>query len=110
MSIAIFPVTPEIAQRWVDHTDPNEVAQASPAHVRHYAQVMARGDWMRPAKSSPILIAANDKSVIDGLRRLLAVIKADVPVKMYVAEVPGITRPGLRAFRFAGELRRMAKS
>lgn len=79
-SIALIKVTPEMAEEWLGkNTHNRNVRQVS---VTSYARDMAAGNWQ--LSGEPVKFAA-DGVLLDGQHRLLAVVKAGVPVEMFVA-------------------------
>lgn len=73
-------VTPEIAKEWLEHNIKNN-RQVSQRVVDRYADDMKSGKWQLTADG----ISFNESGELtNGQHRLNAVIKANVPVKMYV--------------------------
>lgn len=88
-SITLVKVTPEMAEEWLGKNTHNRNVRA--VAVASYARDMAAGNWHltgEPIKFGP------DGALLDGQHRLLAVIKAGVPVEMFVAK--GITADSQR--------------
>lgn len=80
-TVALVKVTPAMAEEWLGkNTHNRNVRQAS---VSAYARDMIAGHWHVTA--DPIKFTA-DGTLLDGQHRLLAVIKAGVPVEMFVAK------------------------
>lgn len=80
-SISLVKVTPEHAEEWLGkNTHNRNIRQAA---VTAYARDMAAGHWHVTAE--PIKFTT-DGTLLDGQHRLLAVIKAGVPIEMFVAK------------------------
>lgn len=80
-SIALVKVTPELAEEWLGKNTHNRNIRQSA--VAAYARDMASGHWQVTAE--PVKFTA-EGTLLDGQHRLLAVIKAEVPVEMFVAK------------------------
>lgn len=78
-------VEPEQAKKWLERNIANRTVR--PSRVREYATAMTEGRWLYTA--DPIRFDEDGK-LIDGQHRLMAVVKAGVPVEMHV--VRGLAR------------------
>lgn len=78
-------VTPEQAAKWLSHNVANRTVRT--ARVREYAVAMTEGRWLYTA--DPIRFD-EDGRLIDGQHRLMALVKAGVPIEMHV--VRGLAR------------------
>lgn len=78
-------VTPEQAEKWLAANLANRTVRT--ARVREYATAMREGRWLYTA--DPIRFD-EDGRLIDGQHRLMAVVKAGLPVEMHV--VRGLAR------------------
>lgn len=80
-SIALVKVTPALAEEWLGkNTHNRNIRQAA---VAAYARDMEAGHWQITAE--PVKFTT-DGTLLDGQHRLLAVVKAGVPVEMFVAK------------------------
>ena len=95
-------ITPAMAEEYLRHNDHNPRKTASRRQVESYARDMAAGKWF--INGEPIVFDANG-DLKNGQHRLMAIIKANVPVEMYV--VRGIN-PEYTTFDY-GMLRRMSQ-
>lgn len=71
-------VTPEIASSWLFNNTNNRRQKKSV--IGNFSNAMLRGDWL---VGQPIMFDVNGR-LIDGQHRLLAVIKAGIPIKFLV--------------------------
>lgn len=78
-------VTPEQAEKWLSKNVANRTVR--PARVREYATAMTEGRWLYTA--DPIRFD-EDGRLIDGQHRLMAVVKAGIPVELHI--VRGLAR------------------
>lgn len=78
-------VTPEQAAKWLDRNVANRTVR--PSRVKEYAAAMQEGRWLYTA--DPIRFD-EDGRLIDGQHRLMALVRADLPVDMHV--VRGLSR------------------
>lgn len=79
--LRVIKVTPELAKMWLDGSEvPNR--NISWPIVEQYARLMKEGKW-RPA-GDPIRLT--ERGVLDGQKRLHAIIKAGVPVELVVLD------------------------
>lgn len=74
-------ITPVMAEEYLRHNDHNPRKSVIRRRVECYARDMAAGQWF--LNCEPIVFDANG-DLKNGQHRLLAIIKANVPVKMYV--------------------------
>lgn len=73
-------ITPEIAQQYLERNLENN-RRLSTKNIALYANAMQSGDWQLTSQG----ISFNESGQLtDGQHRLMAIIKAGVPVKMYV--------------------------
>lgn len=73
-------ITPELARKYLErNTDNYRILQIK--RVEQYAQEMISGNWERNGESIKF---NKDGKLVDGQHRLHAVIKANIPVKIYV--------------------------
>lgn len=78
-SASVVVVTPEMAARWLSKNQKNRnIRQAA---VSSYARDMASGNWQLTGEAVKFDRSGN---LIDGQHRLMAIIKSDVPVTMFV--------------------------
>ena len=95
-------ITPAMAEEYLRHNEHNPRKTASRRQVESYARDMAAGKWF--INGEPIVFDANG-DLKNGQHRLMAIIKANVPVDMYV--VRGVD-PRITTFDY-GMLRRMSQ-
>ena len=95
-------ITPAMAEEYLRHNEHNPRKTASRRQVESYARDMAAGKWF--INGEPIVFDANG-DLKNGQHRLMAIIKANVPVDMYV--VRGVD-PRVTTFDY-GMLRRMSQ-
>jgi len=77
--VRIVNVTPALAAEWLKQNKHNR--PVSPALVKRLASQMENGDWRR--NGEPIVFD-HDNILRDGQHRLHAIIKAGVPIELYV--------------------------
>lgn len=95
-------ITPEMAEEYLQHNEHNPRKTANRRQVESYARDMAARKWF--INGEPIVFDANG-DLKNGQHRLMAIVKANVPVEMYV--VRGVD-PGITTFDY-GMLRRMSQ-
>ena len=95
-------ITPAMAEEYLKHNDRNPRKAANRKQVESYARDMAAGKWFM--NGEPIVFDANG-DLKNGQHRLMAIVKANVPVDMYV--IRGID-PDYTTFDY-GMLRRMSQ-
>lgn len=95
-------ITPAMAEEYLRHNEHNPRKSASRRQVESYARDMAAGKWF--INGEPIVFDANG-DLKNGQHRLMAIVKANVPVEMYV--VRGVD-PCITTFDY-GMLRRMSQ-
>lgn len=95
-------ITPAMAEEYLRHNEHNPRKTANRRQVESYARDMAAGKWF--INGEPIVFDANG-DLKNGQHRLMAIIKANVPVDMYV--VRGVD-PRISTFDY-GMLRRMSQ-
>lgn len=83
--IEVLEVTPDLAHEWLGHNEGNRNVRSH--QVNAYARDMREGRWQFNGDS--IRIAA-DGTLLDGQHRLLAVIKAGIPIQAVV--ISGLPR------------------
>ena len=74
-------ITPAMAEEYLRHNERNPRKSANRKQVESYARDMAAGKWF--INGEPIVFDANG-DLKNGQHRLMAIIKANVPVEMYV--------------------------
>lgn len=91
--IAVVPITPEIAERWLGKNTRNRNARNS--IIAQYARDMKSGKWVLNGESIKF---ADDGTLLDGQHRLLAVVAAGVAVQMLVVRgIPASAMPTVDA-------------
>ena len=95
-------ITPKIASNFLAHNEHNPRKNTNRNQIEAYARDMAAGKWF--ANGEPIVFDATG-DLKDGQHRLMAVVKANVPVYMFV--IRGID-PSYTTFDY-GMLRRMCQ-
>jgi hypothetical protein len=58
--------------------------------VRHYARIMAAGQWRHDDGSKPIAFSSDGSRLIDGNHRLTAVMRSGVTVSLRVKHITGM--------------------
>lgn len=76
----VMSVTPEQAKVWLENRAPNRKIVRGDSRVNEYTRMMLCGHWV----VADALKFDNTGKLIDGQHRLMAVIKADIPVKFFV--------------------------
>lgn len=74
-------VTPEMAQRWLDHHAPSKRGKAAERTAQKYAEVMREGRWISVAK---FIVFDQDGALLDGARTLRAVAISGITVEMFI--------------------------
>ena len=82
MHMNIVNITPSMAASWLE-TSNNSNRLLSAVHVAKYASDMMSGHW-RQTHQNAIAFYENG-NIADGQHRLAAIVKAGIPVNMYVA-------------------------
>lgn len=102
MQMARQLITPAMASEWLDTVN---TANRSLSHhtVTRYASDMASGNWMDTHQNS--IAFYRDGTLADGQHRLAAVVKAGVPVAMFIAR--GLDKSAISAID-QGRTRTMA--
>ena len=95
-------VTPAMASNYLKHNEHNPRKSTNRNQIEAYARDMAAGKWF--ANGEPIVFDANG-DLKDGQHRLMAIVKANVPVYMFV--IRGVD-PEYTTFDY-GMLRRMSQ-
>ena len=95
-------ITPKKAAEYLTHNDHNPRKNTNRNQIEAYARDMAAGKWF--ANGEPIVFDANG-DLKDGQHRLMAIVKANVPVYMFV--IRGID-PDYTTFDY-GMIRRMSQ-
>lgn len=95
-------ITPKMASDYLTHNEHNPRKSTSRNTIEAYARDMAAGKWF--ANGEPIVFDA-DGDLKDGQHRLMAIVKANVPVYMFV--IRGVD-PSYTTFDY-GMLRRMSQ-
>ena len=95
-------ITPEIASKYLTHNEHNPRKNTNRNQIEAYARDMTAGKWF--ANGEPIVFDANG-DLKDGQHRLMAIVKANVPVYMFV--IRGVD-PSYTTFDY-GMIRRMSQ-
>ena len=82
----VIEVTPALAQEWLSSNDHGQ-RTVRKGTIETYASEMAKGNW----KLLPEMIIFNEEGkLVNGQHRLHAVIKANVPIRLWIASAPGV--------------------
>lgn len=87
MKIETIEITPKLAKEWLEDFNTNN-RPIKKSVVRRYALDMEKGSWHLETGES--IKFASDNTLLDGQHRLMAIVKANTPIKMLV--VTGLDR------------------